>query len=68
MGVLRIFLYTPQLSLPLGPLLLLAALEAQLMGRLNINFLLENKYEKLIYHQDNVSFQRSLPMTLIVLL
>lgn len=38
MGVLRIFLYTPQLSLPLGPLLLLAALEAQLMERLNIKF------------------------------
>ena len=41
MGVLRIFLYAPQLSPLLGQLLLLAALEAQLMGRLNINFFIQ---------------------------
>lgn len=38
MEVLVIFLYTPQLSPLLGRLLLLAALEAPLMGKLNIYF------------------------------
>lgn len=38
MEVLEFFLYTPQLSPLLDRLLLLAALEAQLMGKLNIYF------------------------------